>query len=273
MENTEGLIADNKRLWETWTSFHYESAFYDIDGFKKGKDTLASLELEVLGEVQGKSILHLQCHMGLDTLSLARRGALPVGVDISEKSIQSARDLAEELNLEAKFIACNLYDLPKTLEQQFDIVFTSYGTIYWIPDLKSWSEIIFRYLKPGGMFLIVEFHPFMRIFKDSGENWEPSFPYFHKDQPYTRETLCTYAGVITPPRTAHVWAHPLSEVMNSLVEVGLEIRFFKEYPYSTRQYCLGMKQREDGFWIPSESSVDIPCLYALKAIKKIQGLG
>jgi ubiquinone/menaquinone biosynthesis C-methylase UbiE len=108
--------------------------------------------------------LHLQCHFGQDTLSMSRMGAQTTGVDLSDKAIDAARKLNQEINQQATFICCNIYDLPQHLDQQFDIVFTSYGTIGWLPDLNQWAALIARYLKPGGKFVFAEFHPVVWMF-------------------------------------------------------------------------------------------------------------
>jgi 2-polyprenyl-3-methyl-5-hydroxy-6-metoxy-1,4-benzoquinol methylase len=114
-----------------------------------------SIELELLGNVKGLSILHLQCHFGQDSLSLARMGAHVTGIDLSDKAIKTAQELNAELHLNAEFICSDIYDLPQHLNKQFDIVFTSYGTIGWLPDLNKWAQIIHHFLKPEGKFIFV----------------------------------------------------------------------------------------------------------------------
>ena len=147
----------NKSLWNGKTAIHVKSDFYDVESFKKGKSSLNFIELEALGDVKGKSILHLQCHFGLDTLSWARLGANVTGVDFSDKAIDYARSLNSELGLNAKFILSNVYDLKNNLDEKFDIVFTSYGTIGRLPDLNRWADVVSHFLKPGGTFFMVEF--------------------------------------------------------------------------------------------------------------------
>ena len=122
-------LKKNRELWNEITPIHARSAFYDVEGFKKGRSTLDSIELEELGDVSGKSLLHLQCHFGLDTLSWARRGAKVTGVDFSDEAITQARSLSEETSIKANFICSNIYDLPDVIEDQFDIIFTSYGIL------------------------------------------------------------------------------------------------------------------------------------------------
>src|SRR3569833_2969415 len=159
MDQYRDYFEENKKLWNQRTTVHKDSSFYDVTSFLGGKSSLNEIELREIGDVKGIKILHLQCHFGMDSLSLARMGADVTGVDLSDAAIEEARKLNEELSLGAKFICCNVYELKNHLEEQFDIVFTSYGVIGWLPDLNKWAEIIGHFLKPGGFFYMAEFHP------------------------------------------------------------------------------------------------------------------
>ena len=159
MEQYQQFFEANKELWNQRTMVHKDSSFYDVPAFINGKSSLNKIELDDLGDVTGKKILHLQCHFGMDTLSLARMGAKVTGVDLSDTAIAEARKLNEQLGLDVEFICCNVYNLKDHLKEQFDIVFTSYGVIGWLPDLNKWAEIISHYTKPGGFFYMGEFHP------------------------------------------------------------------------------------------------------------------
>ena len=139
----------NRESWNAWAEVNFESAFYDVPAFLAGRNSLTQIELDLLGDVKGKRILHLQCHFGMDTLSLARMGAHATGADLSDKAIEKARHLAAEMRLDAQFVCCDLYSLPDHLKGAFDIVFTSYGTIGWLPDLDKWAEVISHFLKCG----------------------------------------------------------------------------------------------------------------------------
>ncbi|HEX2620451.1 MAG TPA: class I SAM-dependent methyltransferase, partial [Phototrophicaceae bacterium] len=174
----------NRNLWDKWTDEHEKSPFYDLEGFRAGKDRLRSIELEELGDVSGKSLLHLQCHFGMDTLAWARRGAVVTGVDFSPQSIDLARALSKELQIPAEFCCSDIEHLPDTLSCQFDIVFTSYGVLHWLRDLKRWGEVINHFLKPGGIFYIVEDHPFMRVFAaNSDPELKVKNRYYFSEQP------------------------------------------------------------------------------------------
>ena len=179
MKSEHNYIEINKQSWNKKTSTHLTSDFYDVEGFLNGNSSLNEIELELLGDVKGKSILHLQCHFGQDTISLGRLGARTTGIDLSDKAIESAIELAEKAGIEASFICCDIYDLPNHLNEQFDIVYTSYGTLGWLPDIDKWAKIVSRYLKPDGKFVFVEFHPVVWMFDDDFQ--EINYNYYNSE--------------------------------------------------------------------------------------------
>ena len=265
----EYLQANQKR-WDQLTIEHEKSAFYDLTGFRAGKDRLRSIELSELSEVAGKSLLHLQCHFGLDTLAWARRGATVTGVDFSQKAITLAQSLSEELNIPAYFYCTDIYELPRVLSGEFDIVFTSYGVLHGLPDLQRWAEIIAHYLKPGSIFYIVEDHPFFRVFRAKpGGEFKAERSYFFSEEPQRIEGTGSYATDNQEPRgVSYVWDHSLGEVINSLVEAGLRIEFLHEFPYAARAKFLFMEQGADGWWrLPPHQHGMIPFLFSLQARK------
>lgn len=223
-------LSTNKKLWNNKVDIHIASDFYDNDNFIKGKSSLNSIELDLLGDVTGKSILHLQCHFGQDTISLNRMGATTVGVDLSDKAINRAQELAQQTNSDATFICCDVYDLPNHLNEKFDIVFTSYGTIGWLPDMDKWAKTIAHFLKPEGKLVFVEFHPVVWMFDDNFK--EIKYSYFNKEIIVEMEEG-TYAEKDAPLQEKSIsWNHDLGEVMNSLINAGLTIKNFNEYDYS-----------------------------------------
>ena len=140
-EADQNFMDRNKDLWNEWTHIHVNSEFYSISDFISGKRTLNPLEVGEVGNVEGKNLLHLQCHFGLDTLNWARLGAHVTGMDYSEAAIEKAIELAERCQLDARFINCNLYDLPQNLLGQYDVVYTSYGVLGWLPDIPRWHKL------------------------------------------------------------------------------------------------------------------------------------
>ena len=180
----------NRKSWNNRVDAHFKSDFYNVTEFIKGKTSLNSIELDLLGDVQNKSILHLQCHFGQDSISLARLGAKVTGVDLSDKAIQTAQELNAKTNTNVDFICCDIYDLPAHCTQQFDIIFTSYGTIGWLPDLNKWAAIIAQFLKPGGKFVFVEFHPVVWMFDDDFSHIKYVY---HNTGPIVENETGTYA--------------------------------------------------------------------------------
>ncbi len=225
-------LAENQKLWDEWASFHPGTEMYDIKSFLEGRNSLMPIEREALGEVKGKRLLHLQCHFGQDTLSWARLGAEVTGVDFSEKAIETARSLNRQLGLNAQFIQSDVLELKGKPEGQYDIVFTSYGVLTWLPGLRPWAEAIREYLKPGGIFFIVEFHPAFMIFDP--ENGQAVYPYFYEETPLEMEINgSSYAGRYEgPTRREYCWQHSLSDIIMALLDAGLSLQEFREYDYS-----------------------------------------
>ncbi len=177
--------------------------------------------------------MHLQCHLGLSTLSWARKGAIVTGVDISDSSIAFASSLSRESNIPATFICSDIFDLPQVLDQQFDIVYTSCGVLTWLPDLQRWAQLIIRYLKSNGIFYINEIHPIKRVLTprlqdDRGDSIR--IPYFHQPQPVHVEEQGSYAEPASTWHTAFYWSYSLGEIVTALVEAGLKLDFLHEFP-------------------------------------------
>lgn len=256
----------NKNSWNNRVPIHFESDFYDVPTFIAGKNSLMQPELTILGDVTGKSILHLQCHFGQDTISLSRMGAKATGIDLSDAAINQAKKLNEQCGTDAEFLVSDVYDLPSNLEGQFDIVFTSYGTIGWLPDMNKWASVINHFLKDGGKFVFAEFHPAVWMFDDNHDS--VFYSYFTSD-PIVETYNGTYAQKDSEVELQDVsWNHSLGEVMTSLMDQGLSIEHFKEYDFSPYNCFNGMQ--EDG---PNEYRITkfgnkLPLMYTLMAVKR-----
>ena len=266
MRTDDNYIEINKHSWNNRTDTHLKSDFYNMEGFLKGQTSLNPIELELLGDVKGKSILHLQCHFGQDSISLSRLGAKVTGIDLSDKAIENAVKIAEETNADTHFICCNLYDLSHYLDQQFDIVFTSYGTITWLPDLDRWAELITKFLKPGGQFIFAEFHPVVWMFDDSFE--KVAYNYFNAE-PLVETENGTYADKDAKISQSYVtWNHSMSEVVNSLLKENLYITDLKEYDYSPYNVFSNMEEFEKKKFRIKHLGNKIPMVYSIIAEKK-----
>ncbi len=255
----------NKKLWNQRVAAHLSSEFYDVPSFKAGKTSLNEIELKALGDVRGKTLLHLQCHFGMDTISLAREGAAVTGVDFSEEAIKAARTLAKDVNVDAGFICSDIYNLRETLNQKYDIVFTSYGVIGWLPDLNKWAEQISYFLKPGGIFFIAEFHPVLWMMDDNFSHLK--YSYFNDE---VIETISqgsyasTKAGISFKE---YGWNHSFEDVFESLLAHKLQITEFKEYSYSPYDCFNNTVKGDDGMFRIKGLENKLPMVYSLKAIK------
>lgn len=230
MASPENYLDINRKSWNEKTQVHVDSDFYDMKSFLAGETSLNSIELDLLGDIKGKRILHLQCHFGQDTISLAKLGASVTGVDLSDAAIAKARELATQMDADVSFICCDIYDLPNHLDEQFDYVFSSYGTITWLPDLDKWAKLISSFLKPGGKFVFVEFHPVVWMFDDNFE--KIGYNYFN-DGAIIESESGTYADRSAEMRPENVtWNHSMSEVIGSLIAAGLNLQSFNEFDYS-----------------------------------------
>ena len=211
----------NRQSWNERTKHHITSDFYDVKGFLEGRNSLNSVEIDLMGNLKGKSVLHLQCHFGQDSISMARMGAQVTGADISDEAITQANRLAKQAGVNVDFICCDIYDLPEHLNKSFDIVFTSYGVIGWLPDLDQWAKVINHFLKPGGKLIMVEFHPVVWMFDNDFE--EIKYSYF-KDEAIIETETGTYTNPEAPVElTTITWNHSLSEVLGALLSQRLNL--------------------------------------------------
>ena len=254
----------NRDTWNLKTGVHIASDFYNMEAFLEGQNSLNSIELDLLGNIEGKSVAHLQCHFGQDSLSMSRMGADVVGLDLSDVAIDKAKELNDKLGLNAEFVCGNVYDAEKLLTRKFDTVFTSYGTIGWLPDLDQWAKVIAGLLKPGGEFVFVEFHPVVWMFDDQFER--VSYDYFNTG-PIVEENEGTYADREASIHTKSVfWNHGLGEVLNALLKSGLQLTEFEEFDYSPYDSFLNTEGIEKGKYIIKTLDKKIPMVYALKAV-------
>lgn len=257
----------NRETWNKKVAVHAKSDFYDLENFKKGASSLTKFELNALGDVSGKSLLHLQCHFGQDTLSWQRMGAQCTGIDISDEGIKLAQNLNTELGLDAHFICCNVLDTSTYVSEKFDIVFTSYGTIGWLPDLQPWATMISERLKPGGIFYIVDFHPIAWMYDYTPSPPQLKYGYQQKEVIY-EEYEGTYGDKTSKVLSKdYGWNHGLGELITSLAKAGLRIEYLEEHQITPYDIFPGLEQTEEGIYqIPDGL---YPLTYELKAVKPI----
>jgi SAM-dependent methyltransferase len=269
----EASFAANRALWDTWTAIHATGEFYDLEGFKAGGIRLRPYEIETVGDVAGRSLLHLQCHFGIDTLSWARLGARVAGADLSPAAIDLARALADELGFpEARFVCSNLYDLPNVLEGPFDIVYTSRGVLGWLPDIRGWARVVAHFLAPGGTFFITEVHPVVQALED--EDVGPGelrlrYPYWEHREPLVFDVKGSYADrdADAGENVEHGWDHGLGEIVTALIDAGLRIDSLVEHPFL--DWKVGFLVEDgDGTWrLPPDAGGELPLMFSLLATK------
>lgn len=262
----------NKEHWDEAAIVHKDSpkGYYDIEGFKQGKLSLKKIHIDELGDIKGKKILHLLCHIGLDTLSLARLGADVVGVDISPKSIEIAKELAKECNLSAKFICSDVYKIREILDDKFDIVFASHGVICWLKDLNEFMKNVERYLKPKGHLYMMDGHPMSIIMTDEpdGKELKVARTYYRKnEEPIYCEPSEDYANkemILNSP--TYEWQYTLSDIINSVCAASLKLEYLHEFPFCDDNYYNNMEKDSEGWWRFKAGNI-IPLMFSLKATK------
>ncbi len=267
--------AANRAWWDEITGPHARSDFYDLEGFKAGRNRfLQPYIVEEVGDVAGKSLLHLQCHIGLDTISWARLGAKVTGVDFGGEAITFARNLAAEESLDATFVQSNIYDIGDRFDGQFDVVFTSYGVLAWLHDLREWGQIAARALKPGGIFYIAEFHSVADTLQDttpivSKEDAYPSYPYFDPGKILlnSAEEGVDYASDHSTGLGTYEWFHSLQDVLMALIDAGLQIELFHEQDFCVYRMREGMLVDSNGLWRLPETVPPLPLMYSIRAGK------
>jgi 2-polyprenyl-3-methyl-5-hydroxy-6-metoxy-1,4-benzoquinol methylase len=265
MSSNSKYFAINKSTWNSKVKVHAESELYNMKAFKNGKTSLMPYEIKALGDVNGKSLLHLQCHFGQDTLSWSRLGASCTGVDLSDEGIKLAQQLNKELGLNANFVCCNVLDTSQYIKETFDVVFTSYGVIGWLPDLKPWGQMIAERLKTGGVFYMAEFHPIVWMFDYLAEKPLMRYGYMQEDVIY-EEYNGTYADESSKMKTKEYgWNHGLSEVVNALIEAGLTIEYLNEHNGSPYNVLPNLIENKAGLFETRDKLY--PLIFELKAIK------
>jgi SAM-dependent methyltransferase len=267
-------LRENQTLWDAWTRIHVPSEFYDVASFRDGTRPirLTDYEREEIGPVEGRTLLHLQCHFGLDTLSWARLGAVVTGLDFSSEAIAAARTLAADVGLPATFVQSNLYDAPAALEGEFDIVYTSRGVLGWLPDIEGWARVAAHFVRPGGTFYLTEIHPVEQVFEDEGVapgELRLAYPYWSHADPITFDVVGSYADRAAPTDglREHGWSHALGEVVTALIDAGLRIDFLHEFPFVDWPVDF-LVEGADGRWrLPEDSKGQLPLFYSIRATK------
>lgn len=261
----------NLSTWNNRAALHIRDAagFYNVDSFLAGEDKLYAVEASEIGDVAGKRLLHLQCHFGLDTLSLARRGAVVTGLDFSPVAIAAARDLATKANLPATFVEADVYDARRVIDGQFDMVYSTWGTICWLPDVKRWAKVVADMLAPGGSFYFLDSHPSAQVLDQRDAHLEPTYGWrTPMSSPDVSEEAQSYTGDAHKEAvTMYNWIHPLSDIIGGLLETGLRLEWLHEHEVLPYKLFPMMVPAGKGLFRLPDGAVPIPLSFSLRAVK------
>jgi SAM-dependent methyltransferase len=268
-------FAANRALWDAWTAVHETGEFYGLAAFREGGIRLHEDEVAAIGDVRGRTLLHLQCHFGIDTLSWARLGARVTGVDFSPAAIRLARELALDVGVDdARFIESNIYDLPAQLEDEFDVVYTSRGVLGWLPDIAAWARVVARYVKPGGVFYISEIHPVVQAFENEGVaagELRLAYPYFEHREPLVFPITGSYADPTADvgDQIEHGWDHGLGEIVTALIDAGLRLEWLRESAELDWKvdFLVETAPGSGRYRMPSDVKGELPLMFSLLARK------
>jgi len=264
----EDWIETNRAMWDERVPIHVGSEFYDVERFLAGQGSLRDFELTEMGDVSGCTLVHPQCHFGLDTLSWARLGARVTGLDFSVPAIDAARQVAGRAGIEAEFIHANVYDASQALERRrFDIVYTGLGAINWLPDIERWAATMVSLLQPNGRFYLAEFHPITAVFAENSMALDQS--YFDRG-PHVYEEPGTYADLdaTTEHNRSVEWFHTLGDVVSALLGAGLVIEFLHEHEYTLFPRWPFLVRHEHDIYRLPEDMPSLPLMYSLRATRR-----
>lgn len=263
----------NRRRWDELVDIHVKSVtgIYRVAEFRAGADVLSPIESAELGDVAGKDLLHLQCHFGLDTLCLARRGARVMGLDFSANAIAAARALSIETGVPGRFIEGNVYDALQLIDDRFDIVYTTWGVLCWLPDIDAWARTAASLLRPGGMLYLLDGHPIAGVLDEAeGGRLVPTYPYFQGAEPLAFDSDRSYTGdsdrLINA--RAYEWTHPVGAVVSALIDAGLTIKFLHEHDRLCWRRFSRMVHGPDGMYRLPSDIPSVPLAFSIKAMRK-----
>ncbi|ARH92413.1 class I SAM-dependent methyltransferase [Streptomyces sp. MOE7] len=260
----------NRARWDERVALHTASDFYDQERFRRVRDVLRAFETAEVGDVTGRSLLHLQCHFGQDTLSWAHRGAARVvGLDFSEPAVEAARELAAELGYgpdRAAFVAADVYDAAEAVpDDAYDIVYTGIGALNWLPDLERWADTAASLVAPGGFLYLAEFHPLCDALDDETGS-RIVHDYFSRDA-WVDEVPGSYTDfdAQTVNNRSVEWQHPIGEVVSALAGAGLHLEFLHEHDMTMFQRFGALRRADDGFYRFPGDRPRVPLMYSLRA--------
>jgi 2-polyprenyl-3-methyl-5-hydroxy-6-metoxy-1,4-benzoquinol methylase len=264
----------NRRNWDERAAIHARDSTgdYMLDRFRAGEDALHEIEAAELGDISGKRVLHLQCHIGRDTLCLVRRGAIATGLDFSSAALDVARRLSRETGLKADFVQGTVDQAPQLVPGPFDLVFSTWGTICWLPDVRQWARIIASVLAPGGELYFADSHPAYNVMEEYAGQFVPTHDFqTARDRPLQFTDATTYTGdpTIMSHQATREWIHSLGAVLGGLIDAGLTITMFREHEVLAWQGLPSLVPASDRMWRLPDGAPRMPLSYSLRAKKGV----
>lgn len=271
----EAERAANLANWDERVAGHIAPDGYDVAGLLAAPDRLTAVvrhDAALLGDVDGLDLLHLQCHIGTDTLSWARLGATATGVDFSPKALEAARRFAADAHVDITYVECDLYDAPSHVAGDFDLVYTSVGTICWLPDIRAWAEVAAGFVRPGGRFFIRDGHPMLYALDDDRTDgvYAVRYDYLDRPQPNRFDQSTSYEGSTTLQHSVHFeWTHSLTAVIQALIDAGLRIDRVAEYDFLDWPFFPWMERDGDVYRLPESERHRVPLQFSIEASKPL----
>ena len=264
-------LTANRASWDDRTDIHLRSEFYDVEGWLRDERGPRPREIEVLGDVSGLRLLHLQCHFGLDTLQWARAGARVTGLDFSSAAIDSARDIAQRAGLadRAEFVCSNVYDAVSALgNATFDVVYVSLGALCWLPNVEQWAAQVGALVTPGGRFYIHDVHPLAWALADD-DSFVLEHTYFEEEAPFVDDSAETYTDAERPlvQRRSYEWNHSIGEIVTALIGHGLRVDWLAEHDWTVWPRWEWLERGADGNWHPPAGKARAPLTFSVLATR------
>ncbi len=269
---TADMLAANQRNWDERTPVHVGSEFYDLPGVRAGADRLAGFEWAELGDVAGRDLVHLQCHLGTDTIPLARAGARATGLDFSAEAVSAARDLAGSAGVAIDYVQANVLDAVDAFDgRRFDIVYTGKGSLVWLPDLDAWARVVAELLRPGGALYLVEFHPLVSALGDGADVSDLRIRHHMIGtgvaEEYDGEFTYTDGPPLADATRSFEWTHDMGAVVSAVAGAGLRVLSLREHPVLPWQPLAGMVPVSPGWWGLPPDRPQVPLIYSLRAVR------
>ena len=263
--------ADNRANWDDRVAGHIDG--YRMDRYLDNPDHMSDIVMfdrDRLGDLTGKKVLHLQCHIASDTITLARLGAEVTGIDFAPSAIAAARDLFARTDTPGRFIESEVYDAPAALDEQFDMVYTGVGAINWLPNIDGWAGVVDHFVKPGGRLFMTEGHPVAWALDQDRDDrlLVLDFPYFEGRMQTWDEDVSYLGDAKLTHTTSHEWNHGLGEIFTALLTRGFVIELFEEHRVLPWKMHSWMEETSNGwFRFPKEVRDQVPLMYTLIAAK------